>query len=50
MKYRVEYTSEFNGKPWIQIPGDITASGYESERQDSTRGYVRRFYRVLELP
>ena len=47
--YRLQYTPNLNGNNWIDLPGDVTASGTTASKAD-TRTTAPRFYRVALLP
>jgi Fungalysin metallopeptidase (M36)/Calx-beta domain len=47
--YRVQYTTNLNS-PWINLPGDITASGGTATKVDPAAYGPERFYQVLVLP
>lgn len=47
--YRLQYTPDLKGNNWIDLPGDVTASGPKATKTD-TRTSANRFYRVEVLP
>jgi hypothetical protein len=47
--YRVQYTPDLNTNSWIDLAGDITASGSTASKADTLTG-TKRFYRVEMLP
>ena len=47
--YRVQYSPNLSANSWVDLPGDITASGSTASKTD-TRTAALRFYRVALLP
>ncbi len=48
--YRVQSASNLTDSPWIDLPGDILASGSYSSKSDPVDQNEQKFYRVLLLP
>jgi len=44
--YRVQYKLEMSDPSWIDLPGDITATGETATKEDDTAGLDKRVYRV----
>jgi YD repeat-containing protein len=49
--YRVQYKNNLTDLDWLDLPNDVTASGTNSVKTDtSADGQTNRFYRVMLLP
>jgi len=49
--YRVQYKLGLDDADWIDLNGDVVASGFIASKADSTvESRMQRFYRVIELP
>lgn len=48
--YRIQSATNLIDSPWIDVPGDIRATGSSSSKTDSTDQNTHKFYRVLLLP
>jgi uncharacterized protein RhaS with RHS repeats len=49
--YRLQYRSALLDGDWINVPGDVTATGGSAAKVDTTPGTgSHRFYRVLVIP
>ena len=49
--YRVQYKARVDSTEWIDLPGDVTATGPTASKTDDTLGgNTQRFYRVGLLP
>jgi hypothetical protein len=47
--YRVQFKNNLDDAEWLDLSGDVTASGSTAARTDAISG-GRRFYRIVELP
>ena len=47
LKYRVQYSTAVTPLNWVDVNGDVTASGTLSTKSDSAEATTKRFYRVL---
>jgi hypothetical protein len=44
--YRLQYTSNYQNSVWINVPGDVTASGNTASKNDTIGSTKQRFYRI----
>ena len=45
--YRVQYVTDLASSEWMDLPGDVTATGSTASKTDSSTAERERFYRVV---
>jgi hypothetical protein len=49
LTYRVQCKAEFDESPWLDLPGDVTATGSPSTKTEPLPADTQRFYRIKVL-